>query len=226
MAAVLGVLDPGHDRQSQFRPSSPPLPVGLAATVGVHDRREGRSDGDGVIERGHRQGRLHPRIKRVADDSVGVGVLNGAEVKLALVGAVLGRSARARPDDRVELAVNQMVVDRRAVLSVQAAFLNEDRPDAFVRAQSGDLVLAGDDAACGEFIGDDAVAEGGVVGVNGEGGIDEMCTVSVPSCQGGFAPLAERLGGESKYPAGHRDGDTVCGRTRTCGYIILVDVPG
>jgi hypothetical protein len=46
--------------------------------------------GDGVVERRHREPGLHPRVDRVAHDPVGVDVLDGTQVELALIGAVLG----------------------------------------------------------------------------------------------------------------------------------------
>jgi hypothetical protein len=90
-------------------------------------------------------------------------------------------------------------------------------PDAFLAAHSGDIVLAGDEPAGGELIGDESVAEGGVVGVDVEGGVGEVCIIPIALPQRGFAPLVEALGGEPKNPAGHRDGDTVSRRSRTSG---------
>ena len=70
-------------------------------------------------------------------------------------------------------------MDRRAGLSGQASFLGEHRPDAFLGAQPGDAVLAGGDAAAGKFVGDEAVSECGVVGVNVAGRVDQMGIVPV-----------------------------------------------
>jgi hypothetical protein len=78
-------------------------------------------------------------------------------------------------------------------------------------AQSGDLVLTGDDPASWEFVGDEAVPERGIVGVDVEGRVDQVRIIPITLCQWSFKPLVERLGGEPQYPAGHRDGHTVIG---------------
>ena len=62
----------------------------LATAVGVHDRPDRRADGHGVTQRRDGQRRGHPGVDRVADDPVGVHVLDRAEVELALLGGVLG----------------------------------------------------------------------------------------------------------------------------------------
>jgi hypothetical protein len=65
-----------------------------------------------VIQGGHRQGRLHLRVDRVADDPVGKHVLDGAEVELAVISAVLGDVGQphlVRGLSR-ELAVDEIVV--------------------------------------------------------------------------------------------------------------------
>ena len=43
-------------------------------------------------------------------------------------------------------------------------------------------------------------------------GVDQVCVVPITLCQRRFAPFVERLGGEPKHPAGHRDGHTVTGK--------------
>src|SRR5882762_6952517 len=45
-----------------------------------------------------------------------------------------------------------------------------------------------------------------IVGVDIEGGVDQMRILAVTLCQRRFTPLVERLGEEAKHPAGHRDG--------------------
>ena len=93
-----------------------------------------------------------------------------------LTGAVLGDVGQP---DLVgglsgELAVDAVVVDRGSGFPVQSSLLGEDRPDVFLRAQPGDPVLAGDDPAPGEFIGDEAVPERWVVAVDVVGRVDQM----------------------------------------------------
>jgi hypothetical protein len=147
----------------------------------MHDRRSGRADGDGVTQGGHRQRDLHPRVQGVADDSVRVHVLDGAEVELALIGAVLGDVGQ--PDfvggPSAELAVDEVIVDRGSGSSVQASLLGEDRPDPFLAAESGHSVLAGDDPAPGELVGDEAIPEGGIVGMAGQRCVDQMCVIPI-----------------------------------------------
>src|SRR5699024_12548407 len=45
---------------------------------------------DRVLEGGHGQARLHPGVDRIADDPTRAGVLERAQVDLALIGAMLG----------------------------------------------------------------------------------------------------------------------------------------
>ena len=40
------------------------------------------------------------------------------------------------------------------------------------------------DAAGGEIVGDEAVPEGGIVGVDVEGSVDQMCAIPITLCQG------------------------------------------
>ena len=67
----------------------------------------------------------HPGVHRVADDPVGVDVLDRAEVELALAGGVLGDVGQPGPvrAGRGELAGDQVIVDRRPGFAGQAAFL-------------------------------------------------------------------------------------------------------
>jgi hypothetical protein len=46
--------------------------------------------------------------------------------------------------------------------------------------------------------------------------------VPITLCQRSFAPLVERLGGEPKHPAVHRDGRTSSARSRTSGTSVMV----
>jgi hypothetical protein len=63
----------------------------LRSAIGVeHAAGDVTAPGDGVVERGHGQPGLHPRVDGVPDDPVGVDLLDRAEVELALTGAVLG----------------------------------------------------------------------------------------------------------------------------------------
>jgi hypothetical protein len=94
----------------------------------VHDGPDRRSDSHGVSESGHGERRLHALIDRVTDDPVRPGVLDGADVELALIGAVFGdvgepelvgtRSAELASDEIIEYielldeaSLNESVVD-------------------------------------------------------------------------------------------------------------------
>jgi hypothetical protein len=57
-----------------------------------------------------------------------------------------------------------------------------------------------------ELIGDEPVAEGRVVGVDVECGVDQMRVVPVPLADRVGLPLVDRLLGKADHPAGHRDG--------------------
>lgn len=103
-------------------------------------------------------------------------------------------------------------MDWASGFSVQSSLLGEDRPDAFLRAQSIHAVFPGDDPAPWEFVDGETVPEGGIVGVDVESGVDQMCMIPITLCQRSFASLVESLGGEPKHPAGHRDGHTVIGK--------------
>jgi hypothetical protein len=63
----------------------------------------------------------------------------------------------------------------------------------------------------GEFVGDEAVAELGVVVVDVHGGVDQVGVVVVAVGDRLDAPLVEGLLGEAQHPAGHRDRDLVGG---------------
>lgn len=64
---------------------------------------------------------------------------------------------------------------------------------------------------CGEFVGDEAVAELGVVVMDIDRGVDQMRVVVVAVGDRLGLPLVEGLLGEAEHPAGHRDGDLVIG---------------
>ena len=87
------------------------------------------------------------------------------------------------------------------------------RPDqALLGAQPVDAVAAGGDPQAGELVGDEPVAELGVVVVDVDRGVDEVGVVPVALADGIGAPLVEGLLGEPEHPAGHRDRDLVGGQ--------------
>ena len=97
--------------------------------------------GDGVVQRGDREAGLHPGVDGVAHDPVGVHVLDRAQVELALTGLVFGDVGQPQLVWRLggEVALDQVVVDRRTGLAVLAALLAERAPPA----------VAGADPPCG-----------------------------------------------------------------------------
>jgi hypothetical protein len=44
-------------------------------------------------------------------------------------------------------------------------------------------ILAGEDPASGEFVGDEAVPECGIVGVDGQRRADQVCVLPITLCQ-------------------------------------------
>jgi hypothetical protein len=75
-------------------------------------------------------------------------------------------------------------------------------------------VLPGDDPEDGELVGDAPVAEGRVVVMDIQGGIDKVGVVPVPDTERVDPPLVERLLGETEHPTSHHDGNPVSGRVQ------------
>ncbi|MET4048883.1 hypothetical protein ABIB34_003005 [Rhodococcus sp. UYP5] len=113
---------------------------------------------------------------------------------------------------RGELTTDEAIVNRRAGLSVQSSLLREHRPDLFLRTQPCDPVFTGADAAVGQLVGDEAVAECGVVVTDLAGDADQVCIVSITLRNRVFLSFFECLGAGSENPAGHCDGDSVCSK--------------
>src|SRR6185312_11178115 len=76
------------------------------------------------------------------------------------------------------------------------------------------LVLPGGDTAGGQLVSDEPVAERRVIGVDIQGGVDQMCLIPVPVADRALLPRIEGLLGEAQHPAGHRDRDTVSGQVK------------
>ncbi|GAA2436013.1 hypothetical protein GCM10009856_53750 [Mycolicibacterium llatzerense] len=72
----------------------------------------------------HQRG-LHRRVDRVADDAVGVDILDGAQVELAFIGAVFGDVGQPDlvGDLGAELPLHEIVVDWWLGAAVQFTFL-------------------------------------------------------------------------------------------------------
>lgn len=78
-----------------------------------------------------------------------------------------------------EQTLYEIVMDRRPGSVGQSTFLGEDRPDALLGAQSRNPVLAGDDPATGQLISDEPVPEGGVIGVDVAGSVDQVGVIPI-----------------------------------------------
>ena len=172
----------------------------------------GRARHGGVPECRDREGRFHPIIDRVADDPVGAGILDRAQVELALGGRVLrdvGEPQLVRMS-RGELPAHEVVVDRRARSLASPTVAVQHRGDAVLAAQARHAVLARVDPAFGsELVGDEAVAEDRVIGMDLTGSIDEVRVGPVPVSHRVGPPPVEALRREAEHPAGHHDGDPV-----------------
>ncbi len=55
-----------------------------------------------------------------------------------------------------------------------------------------------------ELVGNEAIAELGIIGMDVDDGVGEMRIVEVPIADRVGLPLVEGLGGEAQHPAGHR----------------------
>jgi len=115
----------------------------------------------------------------------------------------------------VEVPVDVIVVDRRAGrLAVAATLADDAGGDVLQRTQPVHPVLRGP-VACGlELVGDEPVAELGIVDVDVDDGVHEVRVVPIPLRHGVGTPLVEPLGREPQDPAGHRDGDPVIGKVK------------
>jgi hypothetical protein len=85
------------------------------------------------------------------------------------------------------------------------------RPQPLLGAEPVHPVAAGHDAAGGQLVSDEPVAELRIVVVDVDRGVDQVCVVPVPLTDRGGLPLVEGLLGEAEHPTGHRDGDLLGG---------------
>jgi hypothetical protein len=119
-----------------------------------------------------------------------------------------------------EPAVEKVVVDRvRPFCSGPASRRRSTRSVPVCTAER--LVLPGSDPASGELVGDEAVPECGIVGVDVAGLVDQMRIVAITLCERSFASLVEHLGGEPKRRQVTLTGTPSLARSQTSGYIIL-----
>jgi hypothetical protein len=182
----------------------------------VHDRPSRVAERDGVAQRVDREVAGHASTDRVAHQALGAGVLDRAEVELALGGRVF--SDVGEPDlVRVlggEVSLQQIVVHRRSRDTSRAALPAVTAEEPLLGAEPVHAVPAGHHTLLSELVSDEPVAELGVVVMDLAGQVDQVRVVPVPLRDRVSAPLVERLLGEAQHPAGHRDGDVVGGEVK------------
>ena len=112
-----------------------------------------------------------------------------------------------------EVAVHQIVVNGRSggLPAAPPALLRGGGPDPVLTAQAMDPPFAHLVAPWFELIGNEAVAELGIVEMDVDDGVGQVRIVEVPIADGGGLPLVEGLGGEAEHPAGHRHRDPLGG---------------
>lgn len=104
-----------------------------------------------------------------------------------------------------EVALNPIVMPRRAGFAVQAALFGEDTPQPLLGAQPTDAPLGSGETLLRQLICDEPVAEGRVIAVGIDGGVDQVRLVLHTVTNRVLLPGVERLLRESQNPAGHRD---------------------
>ena len=129
----------------------------------------------------------HTRINRVADDPVRPQVFNRAQIQAALVRLNLSRPV---PGDaghphlirtlRGDVALHEIVEDRRASFAVQAAIPRQMRPDPLLGTQPPHTPLRCPNAGLRlDLVRDQPIPKPRLVAMNGEGGLDQVGIISV-----------------------------------------------
>ncbi|GAA1789516.1 hypothetical protein GCM10009712_41130 [Pseudarthrobacter sulfonivorans] len=93
-------------------------------------------------------------------------------------------------------------------------FGDTDQMPWSLHAQALDPVLARRDALLRELVGIETVPECRVVGVDVQGGVDEVRIDPLPFCHRTGPPPLIALLAELQHPAGHRHGNTIGGKIR------------
>ena len=127
---------------------------------------------------------------------------------------MLGDVGQPKPVGAIggELALHEIVADRRADQAVLAALLVHERTgDAHLRTQPPHASLRRGEASLGQLIGDEPIPERRIVDVNIDRGVDQLRLIPVPLRDRIGEPPVIGLLGELQDPARHRDGDAVGG---------------
>lgn len=127
----------------------------------------------------HREAGLHPGIDGVAHDAAREGVLDGAQIQLALAGGVLGDVCEPQPVRPVggDIALDPVIVDRRPGLGVLAAAPSpaERTPPAVVPADPPGGPLGHRLTSGTGLVEEEPVAELGIVAVRVEQRVGPVC---------------------------------------------------
>jgi hypothetical protein len=153
---------------------------------------------DGHLDGGDHEAGLHAAVDGPADDPVREAVLDGAEVELPLAGAVLGDVGEPQVVRAIrgEVAADELVVRGRARLAL-LRFLGLAKADHQPLSRQirhtvrSDLVAGGPD-----LLGEEPVAELGIIAMRVEHGVGEMCLVEHPVGDGVGQPPVVGLAGD------------------------------
>jgi hypothetical protein len=139
---------------------------------------------------------------------------------ITLVGPVLGDVGEPQlvGSDGTEGSADQVVVQGFSRPGAPSFLASQDQEDAVDAAQAVDAVLArGDAVLCGDFVGDEPVAEHRIVGADVAGGVDQVRVGPVPVADGASPPLVEGLGGKPSTRQVTLTGIPSKARSRTSG---------
>ena len=169
---------------------------------------------------GHLDGRndeagLHPGVDGPAHDPIRPEVFDGAQVELPLTGGMLGDVGQPQPvrPPGGEVAAHEVVVRWRARRApVATAGLAERRPPAVVPADPPHRAVTHVVAGLADLIGEEPVAELGVVPVSAEDRVGHMGRLELGVGDRAGEPPVVGLTGDPEDPARHRDGDPVLGK--------------
>ena len=171
----------------------------------------------------HRERRLHPFIGGVADDAIGVEVLDRANVELAGIRVVLGDVSQPHlvGTSGREVTLRQVVVNGRSGAFGATDALGERAEDLLLGADPPHTSFARDEAGAFELVDDEPVTKDRIVVVRVDCGVGQVGVLVVALRDRTRQPLVVTLGRELEDPTRHRDGEKSAPSSRTSGYFIL-----